>query len=164
MQTFLPSYVSVCCYGSLKMTFYTGAFRTFWCRIEGLRIVCNKGKSRGCYPSKPVTALKPHNMCVDMVPDQDYVNCSHYCHSPAPVKRMKPMKYTYFPWFLLVWPWHDLDMTLTWPWGSTPITCNPKPCQPSYPVMYRCVLLWKSQDDVLHSCILVQSWGLENGV
>ena len=55
------------------MTFYTAAFRTFWCRIEGWRIGCNKGKSRGYYPSKPVTALKPHNMCVDMVPDQDCV-------------------------------------------------------------------------------------------
>ena len=84
---------------------------------------CNKGKYGGITPPNISTALDFLKMCAEMIGLTDQVGLGlcvtispFYKRMTAPLNSLKLIKSGYFQYFLRVWPWNDLDVTLTWPW------------------------------------------------
>ena len=89
---------------------------------------CNKSKHGGITPPNISTALDfLKNVCWN---DTWLSMCHHqsFLVDDCTTKQLEIDKKWIFSIFLRVWPWNDLDVTLTWPWCYPPVKHNSFSC------------------------------------
>ena len=112
-------------YWSLVQTWQSLSYLVHFCHM---RKWWHKGDLMGYYPFSPY--INPVTSWGLLIYFQAvvYVSFNHHWHLKWVELKQNQQKWVILSYLNLIRPSCDLEMTLLWPWGNTPVKRNPKPC------------------------------------